>query len=808
MVRDRGAATLPRLGAFRLFGRRMFNHSLAFDRPAYLALLGLIPLMWWLGYHSLSGLGRWRRWTALTLRSLVALGIILALADVQYRRRNDQLTVVYLLDQSLSIPQATRQAMLQYVASSVEHSADRKLDDKYAVIAFGRDATIEAPPVAATIPVPPRLESVLDPEYTDVATAVERAIALFPHDAAKRIVLVTDGNENRGNVFREAQAAAEAGVSIDVAPVYLTSRVETAVEKIDVPPGLRRGQPFNVRIVLSNDSQGAAARPIAGKLRLVRKAGPREDTVAEESVTIAPGKQTLTIRQTIDQADFYTYEAIFVPDDPEADGLAQNNSAQAFTHIRGKGAALLIENFETRGQFDELVERLRAEDIEVTVTATNELFGSLAELQRYDVVILANVSRSDAADGESGAAFSDEQVEMLVRNTRELGCGLIMLGGPDTFGAGGWANTKLEEAMPVDFQIKSAEVKAVGALAIVIDRSGSMDGEKLAMSKAAAIAAIRTLGRRDWISVTAFDSAAQHVVPLRRVDDYRTAARRVESIGSGGGTDMYPGMLMGFEDLRKSQAQAKHMIVLTDGQTPEAEFDRLVRQMRSAGITVSAVAVGSDANVPLLQQIATRGRGKFYSVLNPRNLPRIFLREVRARGAVARLRAANALDAAGRCRPRDSEWRRERRARDQGICAHVCETEPTGGSCAAQSTAAESSECHGAGHLDLWRREDGRVHHGFRPPVGGGVAAVGGLQQVLQPTRALGHAAHGRYGQLYACHQHARRPNASCGHGPQCRRGVPQQPGDDGGGDRAGHAHGRRPTRADRARALRGRVSL
>jgi Mg-chelatase subunit ChlD len=607
----------------------MFNHSLAFDRPAYLGLLALIPVMWWLGRRSLGGLGRWRKGTALTLRSLVTLALVLALADVQYRRRNDQLTVVYLLDQSLSIPTATRQAMVDYVAESVKASPDRKLDDRYAVIAFGRDSAIEVPPISATLAVPPRLESVLDPEYSDLATAVERAVALFPHDSTKRIVLVTDGNENRGNVYQGARAAADAGVSIDVVPVQLAPRGEASVEKIDMPAAVRRGQPFDVRIVLANDAPPGAERPIPGTLQVIRKAGDREETVAEEAVTIRPGKEVLTIPETIDRADFYTYEVRFVPDDPAADGASQNNTASAFTHIRGKGNVLLIENFDSRGEFDPLVDRLRAQDMEVTVAATDQLFGSLAELQRYDAVILANVSRSGAEDGENTAAFSDEQIEMLVRNTRELGCGLIMLGGPDTFGAGGWANTELEEAMPVDFQIKSAEVKMVGALAIVIDRSGSMDGEKLAMSKAAAIAAIRTMGRRDYISVTAFDAGAVKIVPLRRVGDYRWAANKVDAIGSAGGTDVYPGMEMGFADLRKANASVKHMIVLTDGQTPDADFDGLVRRMRAQKISVTAVAVGPDANIPLLQQIASRGGGKFYAVLNPRNLPRIFLNEVR-----------------------------------------------------------------------------------------------------------------------------------------------------------------------------------
>ncbi len=131
------------------------------------------------------------------------------------------------------------------------------------------------------------------------------------------------------------------------------------------------------------------------------------------------------------QPAFYTYEARFVPDDPAGDALSQNNQATAFTHVAGKGQVLLIENWENAGQFDYLVERLRNEGLEVVVQPSNQLFTSLAELQEYDTVILADVPRSSGEDADSVSSFTDEQIRMLVRNTEELGCGLIMMGGPE-----------------------------------------------------------------------------------------------------------------------------------------------------------------------------------------------------------------------------------------------------------------------------------------------------------------------------------------------------------------------------------------
>ena len=446
----------------------MFQHSIAFDSPSYLLLLLLLPVLWWWSFEGLSGLGRWRRLIALTLRTLVFTVIVLALADIQYQRRSDKLAVIYLLDQSLSIPIEQRQEMVEYVNASISEHPDETLEDRYAVIVFGRDAGVEMPLVDVGISFPPRVETILDPEYSDLATAIQRAKAMFPFDAAKRVVLVTDGNQNLGNAQREAKAATAAGVSIDVVPVMLKPRSEVAVEKIDVPSSARRGQPFEMRVVLGNDAPEGSERSVPGKLRIIRKTGEREETIVTQDVVVPPGKRVFTISEEIDQPDFYTYEARFSPDDAAADGMTQNNEASAFSHIRGKGHVLLIENWDKQGEHDYLVQRLRNEDIAVTVTPSDRLFSSLAELQRYDCVILANVSRSTGTDADNVSSFSNDQIDMLVRNTREMGCGLIMLGGPDTYGAGGWTNTDLEKAMPVDFEIKNTKVTPVGALVLMM----------------------------------------------------------------------------------------------------------------------------------------------------------------------------------------------------------------------------------------------------------------------------------------------------------------------------------------------------
>ncbi len=609
---------------------------LVFNNPWYLLLLGLLPVMWWFSFGSLSGLGRWRRLMALGFRTLVMLLIVAALAEMQYQRVSDRLTVIYLLDQSLSIPSSRRDAMISYVNASIRDQRKSDKDDRAGVIVFGRNAEVELPPVDFSIDLPHRVESLLDREFTNLAGAMQRAMSMFPHDAAKRIVLVTDGNQNIGDALAEARSVAEAGVSIDVMPVPLDRRSDVAVEKVALPPDIRRNQPFEARVVINN----AGDRNIKGRIQIVRRAGEHQDTLVDEPHEIKPGKSVFPFRQNIDQADFYTYEARFIPDDPAADAISQNNLATAFTHVEGKGLVLLIENWETPDEFDHLVERLRHEGLEVAVQPSNRLFTSLPELQRYDTIILADVPRSSGEDAANVSSFSDEQIKMLVRNTEELGCGLIMIGGPNSFGAGGWTNTELEKAMPVDFQIKSAKVVPVGAL--VLNMHASEIPQANYWQKVIAQESIKALGPRDYCGLVYFGQSDQwlwgktdpdHPGMLRVGQNRQMMLSMIDKMSIGDMPDFDPNMQKAAVGLAGCDNTAvKHMIMISDGD-PGAPKQSTINALKNGGVTVTTVLVGDPAHSPngkaVMQNIATQCGGKFFIVRNSNALPKIFQREAR-----------------------------------------------------------------------------------------------------------------------------------------------------------------------------------
>lgn len=605
-----------------------------FGRPWSLLLLGLVPVLWMISYRSLAGLGRIRRLVALLLRSLVLAALILALAEIQLQRTSEKITVIYLLDQSESIPAAKRRAMVEYVIREVAAHRHKQRGDRAGVIVFGREPLVEVAPLAADLPLVGQIETGRDlkRDATNIAAALKMAQAAFPLDSAKRVVLISDGNENLGNARAVASMLAEQGIGVDVIPVEIGGGNEVAVEKVVLPSNTRQGQPLEIRVVLDNFS----SEPVTGTLTVMRRVGAWQSLLSEGSVTLRPGKNVFTVREPkLEMSGIFTYAATFAPASASDDRLAENNTAHGFTYIRGKGRALLIEDWEHKGEFDFLIERLRANEIEVDVMASDQLFSTLGELQAYDVVILANCPRTSGESADVITNFSDEQIKILVQNVEHMGCGLVVLGGPNSYGAGGWTNTELEKALPVDCQIKNAKVSAVGALAMVMHASEIAQGNY--WQKVIAIEALRALGPADYCGVIQWSNMGGEqwlwggkngMLPVGA--NRRMMQARINRMTPGDMPAFDPGLSMALAGLKRTDAAMKHMIVISDGDpTPPSPF--VLQGFINAGIKISTVAVAAHgpAEQSVLQRIAQATGGNFYNVTNPKVLPRIFQREAR-----------------------------------------------------------------------------------------------------------------------------------------------------------------------------------
>jgi uncharacterized membrane protein len=616
--------------------------KIIFDSPWFLLLLLVLPVLWVWSYRSLAGLGKVRRIVALGLRTLVMLLLIFAVANMRLLRTSEKLTVIYLLDQSASIPKEQREAMADFARESVAQHRDASRKDRAAVVVFGRKPDIEVGPIDADLPLAPDLETEVDPEFTDLESAMTMARAMFTEDAAKRVVIITDGNENLGDAIEQAHNLANSGIGIDVLPIHIGDRADVSVEKVTIPADVRQGQPFDLRVVLNNNSDQIAR----GKVKIVRKAGARTTDLGEYQVELPPGKTVISTDkgtpETIRRPDFYTYEAIFTAAEGTDNAQRENDRATTFTHVRGRGQVLVIEDRDNAGQFDDFVDVLRQERLAVTVMPSDELFTSLAELQRYDTVILANVPRAGGGGDEDEVRnFSDDQISILVRNTEQMGSGLVMLGGPNSFGAGGWTNTEIEKAMPVDFQIDNAKIAPVGALCLLMHAGEMANGNH--WQRVIAQESIKALGNQDYCALLQWDWQMGGDGWLWDPAFAKIANKRKQMLAlldrmtPGDMPEFGPGMRKaGIAFTKVTDAATKHMIIISDGDpTPPLQSDIDLFTVQTPPVVISTVLVdghgqwGAGNWASVMRDIADQTGGKFYRVSSGRALPRIYQREVR-----------------------------------------------------------------------------------------------------------------------------------------------------------------------------------
>ena len=574
--------------------------TVQFTEPLWLlALVPAITWILWLARTSLAESGLFRRRLSLGLRLAAVAAVVLALAGVQWRHRVDGMNVLFLLDVSQSISAGQQAAAREQVRRFVR---EKPAVDRAGLVVFGTEAALESQP-SLTIDVASSGTVVVPDDRTDLAGALRLAMAAMPEAGQRRLVVFSDGSENMGDALQVAAMAKGLEMVVDVVPMGGGRPRDVSVERLQVPSRVPEGTPFEVKVVVEASQEG----PVT--VSLFRDDQP----LGTQSADLSAGRNLLTFPQTLVDPGFHSYDLRV--DSPD-DGVPQNNRAAGFTVVAG-GQRILIVSQDPPAD-EPLVEALREAGTGVRVIRPRQFPETLAELQSHECVILSNVAATD---------LTREQQRQLQSAVRDFGIGLVCIGGDQAFAAGGYRGTPLDEILPVESDLSSRKVLPSGALVLVIDRSGSMQGEKLEMAKEAAMAASDLLTGHDFIGVVAFDGAPSEVVPMGRAGRGREAAGAIGKIAIGGGTVMGPALERAHQMLRGVSASLKHIVVLTDGQSQPADFEGMARAMAGGRITVSTVALGSDCDLALLQRMAEEGRGRFYHVPRPGTLPQIFLQE-------------------------------------------------------------------------------------------------------------------------------------------------------------------------------------
>jgi Mg-chelatase subunit ChlD len=546
-----------------------------------------------------------RRFAALGLRLVVVGLVVVALAEPRIQLRASSLALAVLLDRSDSIPPAGQIEEEQWLASALAHKA---ADDQVAVITFAGDARLERP--LSTDSTPPVLADATDlhPERTDLAAAIRTGLAALPPSTARRLVLLSDGQQNQEQADEAAALASAAGVQLLTVPLTTQSGPEALVEGLDAPGQVHQGDAFSVTArIRSTDPTGAT-------LHLLIDGG----LAATQQVNLEPGDNRFLVPVEPLPAGHHVFQLQMEAD---ADTLAENNTGGAYVVVTGPASVLLVETSPDEGSF--LGDALRANGVQVDEKDPQSAPLDGADLRNYAAVVLANIPAS---------ALSQDQMAALQDYVRNFGGGLLVTGGDQSFGPGGYARTPLEDMLPVQMDLHGQTNAASTAVVLVIDNSGSMGdtaggSTKMDLAKQAALAAAQSLGPYDDIGILAFSDDAHWAIPPTSAADLTAVEQAVNSMQPGGGTEIYPALQTAYQGLAAVNAKVKHIVLLTDGDAPNGPYDQLTQQMRDAGITLSTVGIGSDADVNLLQQLAQWGNGGYYDGNDPFDLPQLVLKD-------------------------------------------------------------------------------------------------------------------------------------------------------------------------------------
>jgi uncharacterized membrane protein len=640
----------------------------------WLAFLLFVPAVYLISRQSLSGLGPIRRWVALVARMLVVACLALALAEPRVRRPSENTTVIFVVDRSASVPAEydeqvksefrvdLRWARIrQLIESSVVARYSVNRDDQFGVILFGKRPKLGYPPAPVIkVDVEERAAGLLDPNYTDLGAALKLAMASFPEGTGRRIVLISDGNENLGSIEEQADLARKNGIPIDV--VSLAPRIrnenEILVQAVEAPPLAAQGSRLPIRVLVRN---AHPSREVVGGLELIRVGGGQveDDRPADRQVfiEIEDGPQVLNLNRKPPQVKLvpglnvfrfrdrdqargetsYTYKASFSPDVRIEGDRVANNRADAAVVARGQRRVLFVDQAfaEDKSSHRFLLSQLRRARIQYAFVNAAQLPNDKTELgvylSNFDCIVLANVPADH---------FSNDQMEVIRTQVHDQGCGLVMVGGPDSFGPGGYQQTPVEAALPVDCEIKAKKATGKGGLILIMHASEMAEGNY--WQKVIAKLAIQRLGPVDMVGVCDFGFLGATVnwqIPFQQIGDQKEAMyAAVDKMNPGDMPDFDPFLQAAADTLSDPQhnLSVKHVILISDGD-PNFSNAAALRKMADNGITCTTIGVAThgvneDIKMKKIAESTKDANGKpgnFHKVTDPTKLPAIYIKESR-----------------------------------------------------------------------------------------------------------------------------------------------------------------------------------
>ncbi len=588
---------------------------LVLDSPLY-ALLLLVPaaLLAFTMVRRRSGAGVAPRNGQTALRCIALVLLILALTQPEWRRSSSVRTVALVIDTSASVTAADRAAEANWLqTAATEASATNPLT----VVFFAGSAS------AVTIRKPPSADQVAallkpsgDSTQTDLAGALRLVSEVVP--SGTRVLLLTDGDQTVGDAEAVVPSLRAAHISVDT--VLLDHQAEdVSLTRLTVPSASPAGSDIPTQITVNSTRSVTAAVTL-------RMDG---QNLGSQALGLQPGDNPYLISVP---APAPGRHIVNVTIKASGDSIPQNDTLDAVTEVSGTPRVLVVATAAAKSA---AVTLFGDSTLTITAAKPSAMPNTPAKLARYDSVVLDDIPAT---------ALAAKQVSALDMAVKQRGVGLFVLGGSHSLTEGHYGQTALEKLLPVLSETPASLQDGNVALQLVLDRSGSMDDlagdvPKITMARnAAQLAASFVIQHQDDLGIVAFDQASHILIPIGKVAAAAKThvAQVIAGITSDGGTNIYQALRTGIQQVSKSKAPYRHIILMTDGRSDPANYLPLLQEAQKLQITISTVGLGSDADVQLLHYIAAEGKGRFYYTSNASDLPNIFAQETRlAAGSAA-----------------------------------------------------------------------------------------------------------------------------------------------------------------------------
>ena len=579
------------------------------SNPLFFLFLGIIPILLIVTRYTRVEAARWRKVATFLLRLGAVLCLILALVGLQQKDTEDIFSVVFLLDVSDSVPMTQQKAGIERINTALD---ELQPSDIFSVILFAGGAAVHALNWTKT-EQPHLTEDILfdveiDRETTNLAGAIQLGLSLPGGEGGqKRLVLLSDGIQNVGEVAALLDLVRASEIEVFTLPLSSEREHEVWVRELETQSQVRAGETFQVRAIVETTTDTEV------QVRLYRNDLPVKEP---RTIALKRGKQPIEFSQRISEEDVYEYRIELSVDNLAGDN-SENNAGYGVTRVYGTPNILYVEG--DAGGAEALKSVLEMNSLAAKVLPPSEFPTDLVALQNSDAIILSNVSADE---------LSALQMEHIESHVRDLGKGLVVIGGDRAFGRGGYHNTPLEWVSPLEMTPR--QKKESLALILVVDASGSMANyigpdQKIQLALEGVRASIHALDDEDRVGVIAF--AAKIQKDYAPTIDHEEILRKVGQLRPGSGTKMYPALEKAYEQLQAVDAKQKHILLLSDGKS-EGDFIPLAKRIAADKITLSTIAIG-DADRALMRGIAEAGGGGYRDVRNISELPKIMADEVR-----------------------------------------------------------------------------------------------------------------------------------------------------------------------------------